>query len=168
MNVFIIAAQTKDGFIGKDASHNSMEWTSGADKSFFITKTKEAGVVVMGRKTFETIGKALPERKTIVMTRDTTTVPNIPGVLFTSDTPEEIIARLVLEGYEQVAILGGASIYKLFLDAGLVDTAYITEENITFGTGIPLFDVTSKQKLEEVSSTPLGPDTILFEYKINN
>jgi dihydrofolate reductase len=51
MKVFLIAAVTADGFIGRDASHLA-DWTSPEDKKLFRKLTTEAGVVVMGSKTF--------------------------------------------------------------------------------------------------------------------
>jgi dihydrofolate reductase len=69
MNVFIIAAISADGLIAKDSDEKSTAWTSKADKKFFSERTKKAGVVVMGRKTFDTIGKPLSERLNIVYSK---------------------------------------------------------------------------------------------------
>ena len=60
MKVFIIAAISADGFIAKDPKEPSTSWTSLVDKKHFSEITKRAGTVVMGAKTYETIGKALP------------------------------------------------------------------------------------------------------------
>jgi len=171
MKVFIIAAQTKDGFIAKDDSQNSMDWTSGADKQFFIKKTKEAGVVVMGRKTFETIGKPLSERRNIILSRNKELNLGYEKekVEITNERPKELLDRLKLEGVSQVAILGGSSIYTTFLEEGLVDKAYITVEPVEFGEGIKLFgnsDVEKKMNL--LSTIELGQGALLLEYEINN
>lgn len=163
MHVFIIAATTKDGFIAKTASQNSMEWTSGADKQFFIERTKKAGVVVMGRKTFETIGKPLKGRKTIVMSRSQYAIPDVE---VTNESPQELVERLTHEGYSELAVLGGAQIYEQFIASNLVSTVYITQEPITFGTGIPLLSPEMQQKLSLVSSTNLEGDTVLLEYTV--
>lgn len=163
MHVFLIAAETKDGFIAKSDSQNSMDWTSPEDKKFFIEKTKSAGTIIMGRKTFETFGRPLKDRRNIVMTRQEI---KIPGVETTNESPEDLIKRLESEGVKEVAICGGAEIYKLFLEKDLVDTAFITQENIEFGGGVPLFPAEIRQKLELVSSVNLSPDTLLLEYKI--
>lgn len=163
ITAFIIAAQSLDGFIGPKDHANSMSWTSGADKDFFIKKTKEAGVVVMGRTTFETIGKALPGRKTIVYTSKPL---KVEGVETTSLFPEELLQKLEKEGYTEVAICGGSSIYTLWLQSGLVSKLYITLEPVLFGDGIPLFSEIEKTNLKLLSSTPLAENTLLLEYQI--
>jgi dihydrofolate reductase len=146
ISAFIIAAQSLDGYISPLEHTNSMSWTSGADKEFFKKRTKEAGVIVLGRTTFETIGKALPERKMIVY----------------SSNPIQVEQ----EGYTEVAICGGSSIYSLFLNSGLVSKLYITLEAIMFGEGIPLFKDISQTKLSLISTTPLDTNTLLLEYQI--
>jgi len=70
MKIILIAAMTLNGMIAQTRDQNSLEWTSKEDTAFFIEKTKEAGVVVMGQKTFETIGKPLKGRRLIVLTQD--------------------------------------------------------------------------------------------------
>jgi dihydrofolate reductase len=163
MKVFAIAAETKDGFIAKNDSQNSMDWTSPEDKKFFVEKTKEAGVVVIGRKTFETFSKPLKDRRNIVMTRQEI---KIPGVEVTNESPENLLKRLESEGVPQVAICGGAEIYKLFLEKNLLDEIFITQENIEFKEGVALFTPEMRQKLELLSSTNLSTNTVLLKYKI--
>ncbi len=163
MKTFIIAAETKDGFIAKSSGQSSMEWTSAEDKKFFVEKTKEAGVVVMGRKTFDTFGRPLKDRRNIVMSRQDI---QISGIETTKESPTQLIARLESEGVQELAICGGAEIYKLFLEENLVDEVYITQENIEFGEGIPLFSDEVRQKLELVSNTKLSPNTLLLSYQV--
>lgn len=160
---FIIAAQSVDGFISPLDHTNSMSWTSGADKEFFKKRTKEAGVIIMGRTTFETIGKALPDRRTIVYSTKTI---EVEGVETTNLLPEELLAKLESEGVTEVAICGGSSIYSLFLQSGCVSKLYLTIEPILFGTGIPLFTNIQPTSLELISSTPLSQNTLLLEYNI--
>jgi len=164
MKTFIIAAQTLDGFIARKSAESSFDWTSKEDKEFFISKTKEAGVVVMGRNTFETIGKPLAGRLTIVMSRSKKV--EIDGVESTDETPEMLLSRLEKEGVNEVAIAGGASIYTAFLKAGLVDKIFLTIESHVFGDGIKLFNETHDQKLELISNTKIGENTLLLEYNV--
>lgn len=160
---FIIAAQSLDGFISPLPQTNSMSWTSSADKNFFIQKTKEAGAVIMGRTTFETIGKALPDRRTIVYTTRTI---EIEGVETTQETPLELLNRLEKEGHTSVAICGGRSIYSLFMNAQCISKIYLTIEPILFGNGITLFKDIPLTKLTLESSIPLDENTLLLEYSI--
>lgn len=163
IKTFIIAAQSLDGFIGPIEHTNSMSWTSGADKEFFKTRTKEAGVIIMGRTTFDTIGKALLNRKTIVYSSKTI---EAEGVETTSLSPQDLLNQLEQEGYSEVAICGGTSIYSMFLNSGLVSKLYITLEPVLFGEGIPLFKDIPQTKLSLLSSTALDKNALLLEYQI--
>lgn len=165
ITTFIIAAQSLDGFIGPIEHTNSMSWTSGADKEFFRERTKQAGVVVMGRTTFETIGKALPGRRTIVYSTRTI---EIEGVETTNLMPKDLLKKLEVEGHNEVAICGGGSIYSLFLQSDCVSKIYVTVEPILFGNGIKLFSNITKKNLTLVSSKSLGDNALLLEYDITD
>lgn len=160
MNVFIIAALTADGFIAKDANHLA-SWTSKADKKRFVELTKKAGVMVMGRTTFETIGKALPGRRTIVYSSQ----KNIPGIETTSEDPHTLIARLEQEGCHTLAVCGGGSIYTLFMEAHVVNKLYLTIEPTIFGKGINLFSKEINASLTLASVEKID-STLLLEYDI--
>jgi len=163
MNTFIIAAITADGFIGRGADHLSTRWTSQADKEFFTSKTKSAGVAVMGRSTFDTINRALPGRRTIVMT---TRKLEVDGVEPTTESPVEIVDRLKNEGVSELAICGGATVYTQFLQAGLVSDVFLTVHPMVFGQGITLFNAAIETTLKLVETKPLGDDTVLLHYKV--
>lgn len=165
ISTFIIAAQSLDGFISPLEHANSMSWTSGADKEFFKERTKKAGVLVMGRTTFETIGKALPGRRNIVYS---TRPINIEGIEITDLAPQELLRKLEQEGHSEVAICGGSSIYSLFMQVNCVSKLYITIEPIVFGDGIKLCNTISQKKLKLVSSEKLGNDALLAEYDVLN
>ncbi|MFM2357601.1 MAG: dihydrofolate reductase FolA [Candidatus Parcubacteria bacterium] len=161
MNIFIIAALTADGFIAKDADHVAL-WTSKADKKRFVELTKKAGVMVMGRKTFETIGRALPGRHTIVYSSQKDI---LPGVEITSEDPKILIERLRKEGYTSVAICGGSSIYSLFMESGLVNKIYLTIEPLMFGKGVTLFNKEINASFT-LTSVEKNESTLLLEYSI--
>ncbi len=151
-----------DGYIALHDHQNSMEWTSDADKQFFVKKTKESGVMIMGRSTYETIGRSLPGRRIIVMTRSPDAYENIPGkVEFVSNTPEKILEQL--RGYEEVIIAGGESVYTAFLDSGLVTDLFLTIEPILFGGGVKLYEGSMK-KLVYISSEKIGSQALLVHY----
>lgn len=169
MHVFLIAAISLDGFIAPDVAVNSTTWTSGADKQFFTERTKQAGVMVMGSKTFETIGRPLKDRVTIVMSSKPKpaeyAVFDDSQVRYMSGTPQEIVSQLEKDGFNELALCGGSSVYTQFLKAGLVNQLYITVEPIIFGVGVPLFnEEVSHQKLVLTNSTKIGTDTVLLEY----
>jgi dihydrofolate reductase len=143
--VTLIVATSKDGFIARTAEETSIGWTSKEDKKRFVALTKRARVMVMGRTTFETIGRALPERLTVVYTSRHLSVPEIETTML---PPQELIKDLGNRGFTEIAICGGAKIYQTFLEAGLVDQIALTVEPVTFGAGIPLWP-----SIAELSST---------------
>lgn len=164
MHVFIIAALTADGFIAQTSDQKSTRWTSQADYEFFTRRTKEAGAVVMGSTTYQTIGHPLSDRHTIVYTNHPHQYP--PDAHPTHQSPADLIKSLTKQGFAELAVCGGASIYTLWLESGLVNTLYLTTHtNIHFGTGIPLF--TKPFNLPApTKTTPLSSTTILNEYKL--
>lgn len=166
MKVFIIACLTADGFIGQNADHLSTTWTSPEDTKFFIKMSKQAGVVVMGLRTFATINRALPGRRLIVYTPNTDDI-KIDGVETTNEDPVVLVKRLAKEGAQAVAISGGASIYAMFMASGVVDELYLTIEPVIFGRGLPLFNKNLPMtKLTLMDYQALNPNTIVLHYAI--
>lgn len=162
MKVILIAAVSADGFIGKSRNHLA-DWTSPEDKKLFVELTKRAGVIVMGRNTYETIGKALPGRLNIVYT--TRAIDN-PEVQTTSEEPQTLLDRLIADGYDQVAICGGQTVYDLFLSAGIVDEIYLTIEPKLFGSGITLAKTAADLNLKLISQQKINDDTLNLHYKV--
>ena len=167
--LILIAAISIDGFIAPADKESlpSTTWTSKEDWRFFTKKSKEIGTMILGSKTFETIGKALPERKMIVMTSEPERYVdyNDPNLFFTKSTAEEILADLSKQGCERVAICGGSQIYSLFMQKGLIDRMFLTIEPFVFGEGIKLFSGKNEQKFELVSQEKLNESgTLVLEY----
>ena len=69
MHVSLMVAITVDGKIARASDHYP-DWTGSADKRLYVDVTKKAGVMIMGSTTFDIIGRVLPNRKTVVMTRN--------------------------------------------------------------------------------------------------
>lgn len=160
IKAFIIASMTADGKIARNATH-AATWTSKEDKKFFVERTKQAGVMIMGKTTYETIGRPLPGRLTIVYSQE-----KIEGIETTTLEPEKLLADLETRGYTEVAICGGSTIYTMFMKAKLVDTLYLTIEPIIFGEGMGIFNGEIEASLHLRSCTNLGKDVILLEYGI--
>jgi dihydrofolate reductase len=99
----IIAAMTKDRVIGKA---NGLPWRVPEDLKHFKTST-QGHAIIMGRKTFESVGVALPRRRNIVVTRQTIDVPGIE----TTHTLEEAIALARTTDAEPF-IIGGGELYR--------------------------------------------------------
>jgi len=164
MKVVLIAALTADGFIGRNASHLA-DWTGSADKKLFVQVTKELGTMVMGSRTFASIGRALPGRRTIVYTHHPDTI-TAEGVEVTSEDPAALIKRLESEGAHGVAICGGAQIYDLFIRGGLVDELYLTIVPVLFGQGVTLLAEELDTRLELIESKLLDENAMLLHYRI--
>ncbi|MFA6522633.1 MAG: dihydrofolate reductase family protein [Patescibacteria group bacterium] len=165
MQVSLLVAVSVDGRIAREASQLA-DWTSREDKKFFVAKSKEAGAIIMGRTTYETIGRPLPNRLNIVLTRDTTGYESQPGLLeYSSKPPREVLAELESRGFKDVIVGGGSSIYSQFLKEGLVTDLYITVESLLFGAGISFVDGAPERKLHLVSSEQIGPESVLLHYQ---
>jgi dihydrofolate reductase len=164
IKVFLIAAQSADGFIAQDHSAPSTSWTSKEDKAFFVEKTKEAKVMIMGATTYKTIGRPMKDRTTIVYSSK----ENFDGVEMTQDDPKTLVEKLEQRGFTEVAVCGGSSIYTMFLEAGVVDTIYLTIEPILFGSGVSLFNKQTIKNLELVDHKKTDTGTLFLEYKVKN
>ncbi|MFS1985312.1 type 3 dihydrofolate reductase [Vibrio breoganii] len=115
MIVSMIAAMANNRIIGKD---NQMPWHLPADFTWF-KKCTMGKPVIMGRKTYESIGRPLPGRHNIVISRDAELT--IEGV--TTVTSIESALEVVTDEPE-VMIIGGGSIYKHCLP--MADKLYLT------------------------------------------
>lgn len=166
MKTIIIAVSAINGIISKD-TYSSVDWSSKVDKKHFKKVTTGAGVVIMGRKTFETMGKPLPNRLNVVMTRNPEKYIEEQQLVFTSKSPSEILAWLDEKGYETVMITGGSEIYTLFLNEGLVDEIMLTIEPLLLKGNVNFL----KNLKEDISLKLLGVEklnenTLLVIYKV--
>lgn len=145
MKVSMIVAASANDVIG---AAGDLPWRLSEDLRRFkeITMGKP---MIMGRATFESIGKALPGRRSIVLTRQKDYRP--AGVDVVS-TPE---AALQLAGdAEEVMIIGGGRIYELFLP--MTDRIYLTRVHSNVD-GDTFFPSLSEDEWRIVSSEPLPP-----------
>ena len=129
--VSIIVAVAQNGTIG---DKNSLLWHIKEDMRFFRTTTS-GHAVIMGRKTFESLGsKPLPKRTNIVITRQDV---EFEGAL-TAHSLQEAIA--MAEGDEEIFIIGGAQIYAQALECA--DRLYLTlvEKEYEGDTSFPEID----------------------------
>nr|WP_206512421.1 type 3 dihydrofolate reductase [Colwellia sp. Arc7-635] len=137
----MIAAHANNRVIGKD---NDMPWYLPADLAYF-KKTTLGKPIIMGRKTYESIGRPLPGRKNIVISRDGDY--KATGV----EVVNSVEAALALvSDCEEVMVIGGGAIYQHCLVAA--QRLYIThiEADIAGDTYFPEYDLKVWKK---VSST---------------
>lgn len=128
--VSMIVAMTDNGVIG---SQNKLLWHLPNDLQYFKAVTM-GKPIIMGRKTFDSIKRPLPGRQNIVLTRQD--AATFPGCDVVSSVEE---ALKVAKG-EEVMIVGGAEIYKLFLP--LATKMYVTwvDANLSGETVFPLWN----------------------------
>ena len=162
-------AQTLDGKIGKNSQHIA-NWTSTEDKKSFAKITKEAGVLIMGSTTFDTIGKALPGRLNVILTSKPEKYQDKqqPGLLeFFSGSPAEVVTMLENRGYQTAALGGGAKTNAAFLKANLVDEIFMTIEPILFGSGISLAEGSEMElKLKLLGTEKINDQAIQLHYQV--
>ena len=115
MSIEMIAAVGKNYELGKN---NDLIWHFKEDMQFF-KKTTTGSAVIMGRKTFESLPKALPNRRNIVIS--TNSAYKAEG----AEVVGSIEEALELAKNDNAFIIGGASIYKAFLP--FAKTIYLTE-----------------------------------------
>ena len=139
--ITIVAAIGNNNTLGKD---NQLLWHLPKDLKHFKTLT-ENHPVVMGRKTFESIGKALPNRTNIVVSRKENWFQE--GILIVSTLKEALKFAKKID--ENVFVIGGGEIYKQTLD--LADKLEIThvDANLEADTFFPKIDLKIWQKTNE-------------------
>ncbi len=165
MKVILMMALTVDGKIGRD-SKDPVDWTGKADKKKFVQVTKEAGVVILGSTTYDSIGRPLPNRKNVVLTRNKERVSNAENLIFTSQSPEEILDDLENQGYSSVALIGGSTINTLFAQKNLIDEIYITIVPRLFGEGLSLFNNSLDLQLELLETETIEDGYLLLKYAV--
>jgi dihydrofolate reductase len=152
--LMIVVAVAENGVIGRD---NQLLWRLRTDLRRFKDLTW-GKPMIMGRKTFQSIGKPLPGRQTIVMTRD----PHfsVDGVHVARSWAEAVAKGQELAaamGAEAIAVVGGAEIYALALPEA--HSVFLTEVQASpEGDAVfPAFDRTAFRELRRTAH-PKGPD----------
>lgn len=133
MRISLIAAMGSERQLGKN---NALLWKLPSDLKFFKEKTLNH-TIVMGRKTFESIGKPLPKRHNVVITGDKNFavdgVEVLDNPMMVFDMGLEIEEKMHSEGVLnlddqlEIFIIGGATLYEFFLP--YANTIYLTEVN---------------------------------------
>jgi dihydrofolate reductase len=122
MKLSVIVAVAENGVVGRD---NALPWYIPADLKYF-KRTTLGKPIVMGRKTFESIGRALPGRTNIVISSNpayaaegVNVVSSLPGALELAE------AVALIDGTDELMVIGGATIYEAAVP--LADRLYVTE-----------------------------------------
>lgn len=145
--ISLIVAHDKNRVIGYE---NAMPWHLPGDLQYFkqVTMGKP---VIMGRKTFESIGRPLPGRRNIIITRNE--AYNAEGIEVV--TSVEAALKLV-EGVEEIMIIGGEQIFTQALP--IANRLYITLINHEFtgDTYFPAYEGWHQVSAQELLTAPEG------------
>ena len=114
--ISLIAAIGKNNELGKN---NTLVWDMPTDLKYFRNKTK-GHTVIMGRKTFESIGHPMPNRQNIVITRDKNYASSGIDVVHSLDEA----LKLAPKTEKEIFIIGGTEIFKIAMN--IADRLYIT------------------------------------------
>ena len=143
----MIVATADNNIIGKD---NNMPWHLPADLAYF-KKVTLGKPIIMGRKTYESIGRALPGRRNIVISRDETYIPQGKGAegvdVVTSVEQALALVDSIKEIIPEVMVIGGGAIYQHCLPSA--ERLYVThiKAAINGDTQFPNFDDGSWKKI---------------------
>ncbi|WP_282777357.1 dihydrofolate reductase [Phaeodactylibacter xiamenensis] len=144
-----IVATDKNGVIGKD---DDIPWHLPADLKYFKRRTLNHHII-MGRKTFESIGRPLPKRTNIIVTRNPFFM--VSNCLVAGSLQEAIdLARN--NGEDEAFIIGGGTIYEQVMP--LIDRLYLTEVDTEVENGEVFFPAVDPAVWSEVSSEAHQPD----------
>lgn len=148
MQVSIIVAMANNNAIGKD---NKMPWHLPADLKHFRQLTT-GHYIIMGRKTYESIGKPLPNRTSVIITRNTDYKAE-GGVVV--ESIEEALEKAKGAGEKEVFIIGGAQIYEQTIS--MANRIYLTKIDADFEADT-FFPKLSKEWKEAGKKEVFSPD----------
>jgi dihydrofolate reductase len=153
----IIAAIGRNRELGKD---NKLLWNIPEDMAWFREKTK-GHPVIMGRKTFASIGRPLPGRCNIVITKD----PNFQtNGIHVANSLEKAIEIGKAQGNDELFIIGGANLYAQTLP--LADKLYITCIDANFDADTFFPEYTSRFTKEAYKKTIHSSSNYTLTFKI--
>jgi len=144
MRLAIIVAQAENRVIG---TNNKLPWHLPEDLRYFkqVTMSKP---IIMGRKTYESIGRPLPGRTNIVISRQSDYAPDGVRVVASLEVAMELAESIsVIDGAEEVMVIGGAQIYEQAL--AVADRLYLTQVHASV-EGDAWFPAIAKDQWREV------------------
>lgn len=151
--ISMIVARSRNHVIGRD---NQMPWKISADLQFF-KKVTMGHPVIMGRKTWESIGRPLPGRRNIVVSRNTDLTLTGAEVVNSLDA-----ALATLNEFPRVFVIGGEQLFTQAFPKA--DRLFITEIDIDVDGGDTFFTVPHLEQWQEVERTPASEGDIHFSF----
>ena len=155
MEIILIAAVSKDRVIGKQGG---IPWKIKEDLSFFKEKTLNSPII-MGRATYNSIGRPLPNRLNIVMTRS---MKNTEGVTEVTSVKEAVKTASKNKDSSKVYVIGGENIYKEFLP--IAHRMVLTEVELNIEDGDTFFPEWCISEWQEQSRDQREENGIKFSF----
>jgi len=155
MEIILIAAVSKDRVIGKQGR---IPWKIKEDLSFFKEKTLNSPII-MGRSTYNSIGRPLPNRLNIVMTRS---AKKTEGVTEVTSVKEAVETASKNKNSSKVYVIGGENIYKEFLP--IAHRMIITEVELYVEGGDTFFPEWSINEWQEQNRDQKEENGIKFSF----
>ncbi|MBN56486.1 MAG: dihydrofolate reductase [Thalassolituus sp.] len=159
----MIVAVAENGVIGRN---NSLPWYLPNDLKYF-KQTTMGKPVIMGRKTYESIGKPLPGRTNIVITRQADYQPEGVKVVNSVEAAKELAESVCLiDGQDEAMIMGGAEIYALSLP--YTDRLYLTEvhADVQGDAFFPEYDKSRWQEVAREDFAAEGPNPYSYSFVV--
>lgn len=154
MHISLIVAASANNVIGV---RGELPWHLPKDFKYFKEKTS-GKPIIMGRRTWDSIGRALPDRQNIVVTRQIEFVA--PGATIAASPA----AALEIAGdAHEVMIIGGAQIYELFLN--IVTRIYLTRVDTEIDGDVFFFEPNSLQWVLSSSDRHAADDRHAFDFE---
>ena len=152
--IVLVAGMARDRTIGL---HGKIPWHYPDDMRFFKVVTMGTALV-MGRKTLESIGRALPGRDNIVVTRDPEALAKAQPGVFAVASLDEAIALATKRGAKAVSVIGGGEIYEAALPiADAMVLTYVPED----GGGDVFFPAFDESAWRQTSKEKRGRVTVV-------
>lgn len=151
MILSIISAIANNNEIGKK---NELLWNLPIDMKHF-RETTSGHPVIMGQKTFESIGRPLPNRRNIILTLDKNFNRENIEIVHSLEELDKLLKETLGEN-EEAFIIGGGQIYKLFIEKA--DKLYITHVNMSDPEADTFFPNIDSEKWQKVSEDPHQKD----------
>ncbi|WP_250534429.1 dihydrofolate reductase [Caballeronia sp. AZ10_KS36] len=153
----LIVARARNGVIGRD---NQLPWRLPEDLAFF-KRTTMGAPIIMGRKTHESIGRPLPGRRNIVVTRDASRrfegCDTVTGI-------DEALALATADGAAEAFLIGGAQLYGDAIDRA--DKLIVTEIDADFdgNTHFPAPDASQWREVSRERHRAAAPNDFEFAF----
>ena len=161
MKIAMIAAVAQNNAIG---INNKLPWYLPGDLRYFKAVTM-GKPIIMGRKTFESLGKPLPGRTNIVMTRDPEWMNDNVRVVANLDEALALASSIAeIDGVSEVMIIGGEQIYQQALPKA--DRLYLTRVGQSFAGDAFFPELVSQEWIEFAREDHLSEDGLAYSYQV--